>query len=1359
MMNSDSNKQQPARTVNTDRLLTLWRWLFRTTTTLLIVAAALLTTGRALMPLVAGYQPEIESQLGSMLGTGVEITDIHGDWYRFGPILDITELRILNPDNPAGGQVISHLFIKPDMLGSLVNRKLIIDQVIVEAPSFRLTQNAEGKWSLAGLVGGDSDSNYTDAVLDFLLSTGRLQIVEAGLNLQWADGRTLSLENIFIDLANAGHRHDARIQARVAGNASPFQLVAAINGDPRNRYTADLYMHATDTDLSDFVSVPGMDIQTLQFTGDLWLSLQNNQFYNARANVTALNLAGTGTAESALNAIRLDNASFLLGTRHDTAERWQVWLEDAEFDWFNTPWHTDEIYLDMKRAGESWPLLITASNIDLAMVNDVLDDVLSLSDLAETALNDLSPEGQLANAVISTDLAGGTDGGFLLQGNLRDVAVGAWQGAPAGAGIQGYVEANSYRGFVELDTADFTVFLPRLFSDQWHYDSANSRVNWQVGDGQIRVNSSVIDVSNDFLHGHVQFDLWNHRDSNGDLESELTLLIGLIEVNGAFKSLYLPNLPKIQTTMDWLDTGLLGGQVSNSGMVIRTSTLGNAPENSGTVLGFFNVNDATLKFLPDWPALNSIDAYVLQNNNTVDVVAESATIEGIDLGNTTATLRPDPAGGSWLTVQGNAITETRLGMAFLRNTPVRNNIGDFIDDWRGEGNIGVDINLGIPINMSNRQTEIAVNVVSNLSTLTIPEYALAIDELRGRVVYDNATGLSASALSGRLFDFPIAATIEPITETGADGSRVITGTRVVGSGRASRSALQAWEGQPQFVNDVLNFASGEIDYLAEISIPYTDAETGAPDNTSLRLSSELLGLSLDLPFPFRKTVENIRPLEVLIDFSDTGQWISARFDGRVGANLRIVGDRFAGGQVMLGPRVSEMTFGPVALGSELLGFSGSLDRFDYADWETTVDQFAERSTADAEIVRFEDILGPVDVMIGRLNVIGQDLVNVRTRVQRTGGLEEDSETSGAVNNSWQVNLENALLSGAFLFPDDESLPWQIDLDYLHFPESEEEENAEGEQEEIDVLADVDPATIPDLDFVTQELTVGDKDLGAWSFALRTNGNSATISDLEMTTPDARIRDLTGTAGANLDWRYDNGMHTSSFTGLFSAGDLAQVLPAWGYDANVESEEAVFVSNLQWTGSPAAFGLKKAVGNVELEINNGRFVDVDSGTSRLFGAFSFDSLVRRLQLDFSDLYEKGLAYDDISGSLEFNRGIVRTQGDLRIEAPSSRITINGEINLTNETIDADMLVNVPLGQNLSVLAGILGAWPIAVSTFLASKIFQDQMDEFTTVLYRLEGPWDNPASGFEPTEEILEEAEAAQAASEQADAPVSPPDSP
>ena len=74
----------------------------------------------------------------------------------------------------------------------------------------------------------------------------------------------------------------------------------------------------------------------------------------------------------------------------------------------------------------------------------------------------------------------------------------------------------------------------------------------------------------------------------------------------------------------------------------------------------------------------------------------------------------------------------------------------------------------------------------------------------------------------------------------------------------------------------------------------------------------------------------------------------------------------------------------------------------------------------------------------------------------------------------------------------------------------------------------------------------------------------------------------------------------------------------------------------------------------------------------------------------------------------------------------------------ETIAADMQVRIPLGENLSMLAGLLGAWPIAVSTYLASKIFADQVEDFTTIIYRLEGTWENPQAGFEaPSEEVNE----------------------
>ena len=584
---------------------------------------------------------------------------------------------------------------------------------------------------------------------------------------------------------------------------------------------------------------------------------------------------------------------------------------------------------------------------------------------------------------------------------------------------------------------------------------------------------------------------------------------------------------------------------------------------------------------------------------------------------------------------------------------------------------------------------------------------------------------------------PIAATIEPLTRP---ESEEIIGTRIVGSGRASKSALQVWEGQPQFVRDVLNFAGGEIDYLAEISIPYTDEAAQEMTGTSLRLTSELLGLSLDLPYPFRKTVEQIRPLELRLDFADDSEWVSVRFDNRVGAGLLVEDSEFQGGNIILGPDSSAMEYGASPLVRPGLSLSGSIDLFDYDEWEVAAERFAEMSGADSNGNTLADFLSFADVRVGRLVVVEQELENVQTTVSRTSAGSSSLSTDA---DSWLVALENEMVSGDFIFPDLESAPWNVSLDYLRFAESEEDTEAANDDEDVDIFENVDPGELPDIDFTTDELTIGDKALGAWAFTMRNNGDAASISDLRMTTPDARITDNSGETGANLNWRYSNGMHTSSFTGLFSAGDLARVLPSWGYDANVESQNAAFTSNLQWGGSPAAFDLDKVIGNVRVEIENGRFVDVDSGSSRLFGAFSFDSLVRRLQLDFSDLYERGLAYDSINGRLDFNEGIVRSNGEFVIAGPSSRITIDGELDLVNETIDADMLVNIPFSQNVSVLAGILGAWPLAVSTYIASRIFRNQMDEFTTVVYRLEGPWDNPVSGFEPSEEILE-AEAAEA---------------
>ena len=126
-------------------------------------------------------------------------------------------------------------------------------------------------------------------------------------------------------------------------------------------------------------------------------------------------------------------------------------------------------------------------------------------------------------------------------------------------------------------------------------------------------------------------------------------------------------------------------------------------------------------------------------------------------------------------------------------------------------------------------------------------------------------------------------------------------------------------------------------------------------------------------------------------------------------------------------------------------------------------------------------------------------------------------------------------------------------------------------------------------------------------------------------------------------------------------------------------------------------------------------------------------MRRLQLDFSDIFQSGYNFDSISGNLALVRGVVTTNGPAVIDGPSSKISINGEIDLAQETIAADMEVQIPLGQNLSLLAGLLVSWPVALSTYVASLIFAEEVADFATVIYRLDGPWENPAAGFEAPE--------------------------
>ena len=72
------------------------------------------------------------------------------------------------------------------------------------------------------------------------------------------------------------------------------------------------------------------------------------------------------------------------------------------------------------------------------------------------------------------------------------------------------------------------------------------------------------------------------------------------------------------------------------------------------------------------------------------------------------------------------------------------------------------------------------------------------------------------------------------------------------------------------------------------------------------------------------------------------------------------------------------------------------------------------------------------------------------------------------------------------------------------------------------------------------------------------------------------------------------------------------------------------------GSPT----KRFSGTLDASLNKGQFVEVEGGAQalRVFGLLNFNSIGRRLRLDFSDLFGKGLSYDRVKGLLVATNGV-------------------------------------------------------------------------------------------------------------------------
>ncbi len=125
--------------------------------------------------------------------------------------------------------------------------------------------------------------------------------------------------------------------------------------------------------------------------------------------------------------------------------------------------------------------------------------------------------------------------------------------------------------------------------------------------------------------------------------------------------------------------------------------------------------------------------------------------------------------------------------------------------------------------------------------------------------------------------------------------------------------------------------------------------------------------------------------------------------------------------------------------------------------------------------------------------------------------------------------------------------------------------------------------------------------------------------------------------------------------------------------------------------------------------------------KLLGVLSLQSLPRRLNFDFRDIFNEGYAFDSIGATLRIARGVVYSD-DFKMRGPSAKVNMSGLADLNQESVQLRVKVIPKLSESVAVAGALIGGPLAGVGALAAQKLLRDPFEEAISKEYMVTGSW-------------------------------------
>ncbi|KZY31132.1 hypothetical protein A3740_07965 [Oleiphilus sp. HI0068] len=1248
------------------------------------------------------YRPDLERYLSELSGQRVEIRQLNSAWRGLDPTLNIHGLSV----NGQSYAYVGRIRIQASFLNSLLNLQPSIKEIMIEHTELSMQQFEDGAWSVAStpvdlkeLLQQQEKATPTALPIDIeaLLGQAKIYLNDLSLSLHNNKGlvQTLRIPNSSLTY----HDDSVFISGSIRESDSASSLLSfSLEGKgvlTESRMKTSLYIEARSAEffgkLLQVYSWESLSIDDISASTRAWLEFEGFSLTSIQGNLQ-LNEMNWRAGEQSVPPIR--NLAFdYHWQKSNQGQNMSVY--GLNFSWKGSLCQSDVININ----SDASQTKVSMSELDIYCLAQLGLASGLLSDNLHDRLEISQPEGQLKNAWINIEHQKDASS-FTFEAELDQVSLDAYEGTPSGMGINGYVFADNQGGFVNFSSHDFELGFPELFLEPWTMAKADGYVAWDIQEDGVDVYSDglrLVQQDGGLVYGDFSIRL----NGEGD-EDYLDLAIALQDLSAPSAPSFVPYYIVGSGLHDWLVDALRSGTVVSGVYLGHGSVETITADNSFTSSIDLNTENLVLDFDRNWPPAEQLNANISLQNGQLLVIAPEAKIVDTKLNEVRATmLEPEGAASSILRIESSTKATSENLQYWLAESPISEHTEAVAEQLVFEGDFDVDVLLDIPVSEGDDGAELAYLIRSTLEGVKLhhPDSGISFDRVTGVLDVTEDKGVTANDVEVIAFGKPallnISTSFDPatydylLTDLESNEFRDLSQTNISLAGNTDIEQVFDFFGY-----QTTAFLGGSFDYLAELYLPNHKESEPFVD-----IRSNLKGLTRDWPWPLAKHVDQREDFITRLKLKPSQMLVLSKLNldnsQALNTELLFVDGKFSFGEVSINKASMEA---PDLSG---LNIAANLNELDADSWIDFVgDLIALPWELDSDN-NTESILKKVQLDVASTTAFDHKLKQARIEISQP-------------SDEWQVELRGEDISGKIVLPNTDG---SIKADFSKLVLSSDTPSSDLKEDS----APIDPRTLSNVEFSASNLQLDGRKLGAWSGNLQSSPTGAIFSNIKGSVKGSQF-------SGRLNWQVsEDNLQTSILTMDGKGRHFENVFRLAGIDPLVSSDDFSSKLALTWPGAPKDFSLGKLSGSLSLILEDG-FLQTDdekTGALRLFGILNAEAIMRRLKLDFSDLYKSGVGFDSFTMNSSIDQGLLTLSKPLVIDGPAGKYTINGSSDLASKALDLDMLIELPFSQNVPLAALVLGAPQIGGLVWLADKLLGEPLSALTTSRYDITGTWQKP----------------------------------